>query len=324
MKTDGSPVNAQVLQNGRLAWDPVDGASLDTGDYQVFTLAGKLVETLASSTGEEMDVHDLQYLPNGNVVFGTQSFVNGVDTSAYGGHTDSRIRNMVIEELTPSGKLVRSWDSGEHIGLDETPQRWWDYLGSAETFDVSHWNAVAVRGRFMYLSFRHLDAIYKVNRLTGNIAWKLGGTETAKSLRVVGDSKDYSLGGQHDVRVLDDGSITVFDDRSYLEGRPRGLRFRIDEDAGTAHLTTVIDDRRVSSSYCCGSFRKVGSDYLVGWGLQGIDNLIGAYRPDGKPIYRLSFPSGFTYRANPVPSGAVSSKQLRRAMDRIAAAGHAG
>ena len=34
----------------------------------------------------------------------------------------------MMQELTQDGKLVRSWNSEDHIGLDETPDFWWDYL----------------------------------------------------------------------------------------------------------------------------------------------------------------------------------------------------
>jgi hypothetical protein len=325
-KASGNPNNAQVRPDGKLMWDPVDGSSLDTGDYQVFSLTARAIRTISSPTGDELDVHDIQYLPNGHLVVGTQTFVDDVDTTSYGGVADSRIRNMNIQELTKGGKLVRSWNSEDHIGLDETPQFWWDYLtsGASTTYDVSHWNAVELDGRYMYLSFRHLDAIYKVDRFTGKIVWKLGGTETPKSLRVVGDSEEYPLRGQHDVRLLKDGTLTVFDNRSYLVGGPRGVSFRINDDRGTARVVGEIRDPILDGAFCCGSFRKVGDDYLIGWGLHGADNYVGAYRSDSKPIYRLHFPLGFTYRANPVPPGSVSVDQLSEAMDRVAAAGRAG
>jgi hypothetical protein len=48
----------------------------------------------------------------------------------------------------------------------------------------------------MLLSFRHLDAVYKIDRRTGEVVWKLGGTQTPESLELIDDPRgDYQLGG---------------------------------------------------------------------------------------------------------------------------------
>ena len=61
------------------------------------------------------------------------------------------------------------------------------------------------------VSFRHLDAVYSIDRSTGDINWKLGGTETPESLEVKNDPYgDYPLGGQHDARIDRHGNLTVF------------------------------------------------------------------------------------------------------------------
>ena len=64
------------------------------------------------------------------------------------------------------------------------------------------------------LSFRHLDAVYLINKDDGEIIWKLGGTPTPKSLTVVGDPEANPLGGQHFARLLADGTVTVYDNNS--------------------------------------------------------------------------------------------------------------
>ena len=66
-------------------------------------------------------------------------------------------------------------------------------------------------------TFRHLDAIYKVNRFTGRIVWKLGGVHTSKSLTVKNDPDgSYPLGAQHDARVLGDGTVSIFNNNTGL------------------------------------------------------------------------------------------------------------
>ncbi|HWO49839.1 MAG TPA: arylsulfotransferase family protein [Solirubrobacterales bacterium] len=319
LATDRPPFDAQILPDGTVGWNGgLLAGNPDYGRWEERTLTGRLIRTVDSSTDSYVDVHDHERLPNGNDLIGAPTFVDHVDITAYGGPADARIRNTTLEELTPDGDVARSWDSGEHIGLDETPARWWPSIiaGAFANHDVSHWNAVDVVGKYMYLSFRHLDAIYKVNRRTGRIVWKLGGTETAKSLEVRGDPRgDYPLGAQHDVNVLDDGTITIFDNSTSLDRPPRGVRYRIDERRGVAHMVEQVVDPKIVVSGAGGSARRVASGWLIGWGVSA-PGAVGAYNERGKPYFRITYARGASYRATEVP-GSVSGAELRRAMNRM-------
>ncbi len=311
----GSPaVDAKILDDGTLSWS--SGAFSLGREFQIRNLSGKLLRTIGA--GGDADTHGIQLLPNGNYIYGyVKNFPEGSDTSEFGGASYAYTQSTVLREVTPQGKTVWSWFPSEHLDLSETG-RWWGIILEYDNwlYDVSHWNAVEVVGRHMYLSFRNRDAIYKVNRETGRVVWKLGGTETSKSLRVLDyPDDDYVLGAQHDVRVQPNGSVTVFNNRSFLENpTPRAERFRINEEAGTARLVEQIEDSEVKESECCGSARRLPSkDWLVSWGETGI---IGAYDPAGRTIFRLRS-SKFSYRANPVAAGMVTVSKLRRAMNRM-------
>jgi len=319
LRSDDLPFDAQIYPDGRLGWNAGGQAGVvDFGLFEYRTLTGRIVRTVASSSGGYLDIHDHLALPNGNELVGVPTYDEGVDLSAYGGPADAGVRNTTLEELTPGGDLVRSWDSGRHIGLGQTPDRWWQTLLPANPadYDVSHWNGVDVVGRYMYLSFRHLDAIYKVDRRTGKIVWKLGGTETGKSLEVRGDPRrDDPLVGQHDVRVLDDGTVTVFDNSTFSDRVPRAVRYRIDERRGVARMTEEVIDPKVTVSGAGGSARRTGSGWLINWGVSN-PGVVAAYNEQGRPIFRITYPRGATYRANPVP-GDITFAELRRAMDRM-------
>ena len=109
--------------------------------------------------------------------------------------------------------------------------------------------------------------------------------------------------------------MTVFDNRTNLGGSPRAVRFRIDEAAGTATLLQSITDPSVTSSGCCGSARRLGNgDWLINWA-EAQNHPIGGYKPNGQRTFLLTFPTRSSYRAEPVPSGAVSAQSLRQAMN---------
>jgi hypothetical protein len=302
----------RVLPDGNVLWD-----NRVTNEYEIHRLDGSLVRTLGA-VGHPANPHDLQPLGNGDHLVGAYVNQRHVDTSPYGGSSDATVINAELQEVSPAGTLVWDWKSEDHISLSETPQHRWPWvinnpIGGA--YDIVHWNSIEPDGNSVIASFRHLDAIYKINKTTGNIVWKLGGTTTPQSLDVKNDPRAYTLGAQHDARLLPDGTLTVFDNRTNVSPqKPRAERFRIDEQAGTATLVQSITDPAVSGSGCCGSARRLGNgDWLISWGKL---NPIGGYTPDGERTFLLTFQSpAFSHRALPVPSGAVSAQDLRQGMN---------
>ena len=313
-KTAASPIDAELLSDGTVAWAPWNGGT-SGGPFEIRTLDGQLVRTVGAAGGLDTDIHDLQLLPNGNYLLGGQ-VQKHVDASPYGGSTNATVTGYQIQELTPDGQLVWKWDSLQHIGLGQTTTRWWDQVlaSGRPVLDIQHWNAVEPNGKNLLLSFRHLDAVYAINRTTGAIVWKLGGIHTSKSLKVLNDPDgSYPLAGQHDPRVLPDGTISIFDNFTGVNKQPRVVRYRINAKAKTATLVQSFTDRTATRSICCGSARMLPSgDWLVGWG--GV-KFAGAYNAQGRNIFRLQFPGGFSYRSFPVPPHALTAQQLRQAMN---------
>jgi hypothetical protein len=285
-------------------------------------LDGSLVRRI-SAVGVDTDNHELQVMPNGDYLL--VSYVlraTTVDLSQYGGPADARVLDAVVQEVSPKGKLVWSWNSKDHTAVaDSTP-----LMGAVITnpsplpgggvaYDLAHINSVEPAGDSVVISLRHLDAIFKVSRATGAIEWKLGGTRTPESLDVVGEPEgSYVFSGQHDARLQPDGTLTVHDNRTAKKVGPRALRYRIDEAARTATKVEEIVDPGAVDSLCCGSARRLpGGNWVVSW---GYNPLVRELSPKGKLVFGLRFGGGlFSYRAVPVRPGELSLRSLRTGMD---------
>jgi hypothetical protein len=279
---------------------------------------GSLVRTVDTVNGPN-DGHDVLLLPNGNFVMVANITRSGVDLTSIGGPASTSIIDQVIEEIDPSdGHLVWSWDTADHIPVTSMDPQWrTQYVTNATApYDVFHWNSIEPTADGFIASYRHLDAVYEIDTTSSDIVWKLGGSAQAESLTVVADpvfTGGSHFGGQHDARLLDDGTVTLFDDGSNLGRAPRAVRYDIDVDAGTATLVeSIVADPDIGTSFCCGSARRMGThDWVIGWGgtATGTENVSGSRR------FSISFPGAFLYRLVPVPFGVLDRDALRAGMD---------
>jgi len=316
---------AQILSDGTVSWARSfgDGYGLDPRmAHEVRSLSGELLR-LVRTRGPIIDGHELRELGNGNFLVG--SYVpETADLSRFGGPARAAIVSAEIQELDPRGQALWRWNSRGHISLEETG-RWWRNvlsnprrrLQGREAFDPVHINAIEPRGsEEVVISTRHTDAVYGIQRSTGEIVWKIGGTKTADSLRILGDPARKLLGGQHDVRIAKDGSLSIYDNGKDRPRRPRVVFYRLELDQGRARYLGQLNDSEVKTSHCCGSARELaGGGWLVSWG----DNpLVTAFDSDGQIAFRLELAAS-TFRAVPVPSGAVTLTQLDQGLEAMEA-----
>ena len=315
-KASETPFDAKVLADGTVAWTQ---GQIPLGSAEIHSLDGTLVRS-PQMVGEVLDPHELQRLPNGDLMLLSYPVREHVDLTAYGGGEDDSVFDALIQEIDPQGNVVWSWNSKDHIGLAETG-RWYtnpQSFGPDGIRDIVHINTIESDGPDAFLiSLRHTDAIYKIDRATGDVVWKLGGTTTPQSLTALDDPyANYPLGGQHDVRLLADGTVTVHDNETGFPARhPRAVRYEIDEQAMTATLLEEVTDPEAPSSFCCGSARRsADGSWLMSWG--GL-SLVTEFDADGERTFKLSFGSAISYRATSVPDGLLSAEQLRAGMNAI-------
>ena len=328
MERPRKPHDAKVLPDGNLAWSTFTNGQYASHSvpYEEHRLDGRLVRRIAA-VGVPTDGHDLQVLPNGHYLVVSYVPRGGVDLSAYGGPQRATVIDNEIQEVTRSGRRVWRWRSSDHLALSES-EPFMKYIvhGPVRTadgrkaYDIVHLNSVEPDGDSLIISTRQTDAVYKISRATGDVEWKLGGTTTPQSLAVIGDpDPSLVISGQHDARLLPDGTMTLHDNRTLSARKPRAMQFAIDESAGTATVLEQLTDPAAAYSTCCGSARKLpGGDWVASWGSSGI---VTELTPAGRRVYALRFGGrngADSYRAFPVMPGRLSIGALRRGMNRMA------
>jgi hypothetical protein len=332
---DGVPVwwdNANgtdglIQPDGTIGWWTPTAGGTSTAGFETHNLNGSLVHTWRT-VGTPADIHDFQRLSNGNALIGAYPPRPGtMDLSAYGGPaTGGTLLDGEIQEIKPDGTKVWSWNTDGHIDPSETPSYWrtaFVYAFPQQTsdgrnaYDWAHMNSFQQVGNTVVVSFRHLDAVYAIDKSTGDIIWKLGGTHTDKSLTVVGDPESDPLGGQHYARVLSDGTLTIHDNNTDSGTRPRAIRYQLNLFNRTATLIDSVTDPDASPSPCCGSAQHLADgSWLMSW---GGTPLITEFGPTGNRHFELTFKqgtsNGFSYRVDPITGSSPTIGDLRAGMD---------
>lgn len=195
--------------------------------YQLLNEDFQWQTELTNANGVEPDPHEFVRLENGNYILVGRSYAQ-MDLSAYNfngtqGSSTTTVFGFVVQELDPSGNLIWEWDSNNYIH----PSEWVStYPYNANAFDYCHGNAVEedIDGNLL-ISFRHLDAVYKIHRISGSIIWRLGGLSSDFTF-----PNDIGFSGQHDIRVHPGGIVSLYDNAnsSPFPKKSRGVEYLLD------------------------------------------------------------------------------------------------
>ena len=286
--------------------------------FEVRRLDGTLLRTIGT-VGTPTDDHELQELPNGNYVVVSYPPRDHVDLSAHGGPSDATVVDAEIQEVDPEGSLVWSWNSKDHIALAETGRWWPSVISGRRTLPDGRTASTPCTSM---PSSRMATAYSSQCAITTPSTASRGATAMS-----IGSSRDHCpgeperdgraererAGGQHDVRRLSDGTITVHDNGTGLGRAPRAVRYDVDPSTREATRLEVLADSEVTTSGCCGSARKLDSGgWLASWG--GNPSVV-EYGSNGARLIAFTFVTYFSHRALPVAPGRLSAGALRAGMD---------
>jgi hypothetical protein len=175
--------------------------------------------------------------------------------------------DAVIQEIDISTGLVMfSWDALDHIPLSASYNFGPKVPG--HILDPFHLNSVSLdRDGNLIMSARNTSAVYKINHITGQVVWTLGGKKSSFKM-----GSGTTTAFQHDAIVQPDGTLTMFDDGG---GPPRvhkfsrGVRIRLDMKHMTASLVGQYNHPpQIAAAFEGGEQLLPNGDMFVGWGQQ--------------------------------------------------------
>jgi hypothetical protein len=329
-----NPVDAKLVMNTSTGAPNVLLTEAGSGDptlgytAEQLGLNGSVVDSsIRPSSSYQPNAHEVQLLTDGNYLVAGSYSKSGYNLSSYGGPANASIRDDVLQEVTPSGAVVWTWDAAQDVGLSQVNSQWWPtIIGGGSPYDVFHLNsAVTDASGNVLVSLRYTDAIFYVNNpgtSSGNVIWKLGGSQVAESLTVKNDpvfSSGGGFGGQHYARFFSNGDgniyVTLHDNGTGQGRAPRGVEYEINPSTMTATLVQQVTDGSDPGlrSSCCGSAQLLpGGDWVVSW---GGDPIVAELTPSGTRVFAITFSGVFSYRAFPILPGVLNISDLRADMD---------
>jgi hypothetical protein len=260
------------------------------GEYVILDRHYREVARVRAGNGRMGDHHELQLTPRGTAYISVYA-PRRMDLRPVGGPRRGTIFESIIQEVdVASGRVVWEWRSADHFPVEEgvTPPK------PTKPHDYFHVNAVDEdHDGNLLVSARNMHAIYKLDRRSGKVIWRLGGRRSDFAL---GPGARFAF--QHDVVRLPDGTISLFDNQATppRAERSRGLVLRLDERRMTASVVREYVHPEGLLAGAEGNLQTLpNGNVFVGWGpAEHVSEL----SRDGRLLFDLQLPAGAdTYQA---------------------------
>jgi hypothetical protein len=248
----------------------------------------------ARGRGVRTDLHEFR-ITEGNTALVLGWRIVDRDLRRYGGIEHSAVLDNVIQEIDiRTGKLLLNWSAARRV----SPR--WSYVRPPKgpgAWDAYHFNSITEdRDGNLLLTSRHMSAVYKIDRRSGRVIWKLGGRHG--NFRLSPSARFYY---PHDAQRAPDGSMTIFDNHAGPSGgggASRGLRLRVDSKRRTVSvLGTFRHPAGAVVSTSQGNATELpGGNVFIGW---GISPWFSEYTQDGRLVFAAHFKNAWSqsYRA---------------------------
>jgi Arylsulfotransferase (ASST) len=300
-----------------LTWDEAPQGERD--EYVIFDSSYHEIARLHAANGYAGDHHEFLISPQDTALI---TIYNPVpwDLTPVGGSKESVAWQGIVQELDiESGEVLFEWQSLEHVGLEETYATLLQD-GERSGFDYFHLNSIDVdHDNNLLISARETSTVYKVDRTTGEIIWRLGGK---KSDFEMGPGTRFAY--QHDARRQSDGTITIFDNGTtvFHNGVPKAIEesraivLELDEEEMRATLVREYTHPHKQYADAAGNMQVLpNGNVFIGWG-RALN--ISEFSKDGKLLFDARLPpQNKSYRALRFPWSGYPDERPAAVAERI-------
>jgi Arylsulfotransferase (ASST) len=247
------------------------------------------IARVRAANGHQIDLHEFVLTPQGTALFTCFPPTVPADLTGLGGARDGRILESIIQEVdVQTGRLVLEWRSTEHVPVLES------YLPIGGVYDYIHANSIDITpdGRLL-VSARHTCALYKLERRTGRVIWRMGGKRSDFAM-----GRGTQFAWQHDARLVGNGMISLFDDGAgprQTQSHSRGVILHFDHARRSVRLVRSYHHPNPLLAFAMGNMQALpDGNVLIDWGNVPV---ISEFAPNGTLLTDLHLPwSNASYR----------------------------
>jgi len=273
-------------------WEGKVTAGHGIGEYVIFDASYRETGRVRAGNGYRGDLHEFLITPQDTALLTAYDAVP-IDLSLIGGPRDGAVWDGIAQEVDiETGEVLFEWHSLEHVGIDES------YATLPEDpdypYDYFHINSIAVdHDRNLLVGARNTWTVYKVDRETGGVIWRLDGKKSDFEME-----EGTQSAFQHDARRHPDGTISVFDNGAHPEvhDQSRGIVIEMDEQKMSVKLLREYISPQKPLSTSQGNMQLLpDANAFIGWGSAP---LISEFSHDAEMLLDARLPPGSeSYRA---------------------------
>ena len=271
-------------------WEGLVKGGHGDGDYRILDASYREIARVKAD-GFDGDHHEFLVTDQGTALVTIYDEVSA-DLSWAGGDAGGTVIEGVVQEIDiETGEVLFEWHSLDHVGLEESYAEF--SPDETETYEYFHINSIDVDDDgHLLVSAKGVHAVYKIDRETGEIIWRLGGKNSDFEM-----GQDTQFARQHDARRRDDGTITLLDNgepETYKESYGKVLA--LDTDNMTAELAReyshpdgIYADNQANMQVL------PNGNVFIGW---GSEPFFSEFNGDGELLFHGSLPpEAESYRA---------------------------
>jgi hypothetical protein len=252
---------------------PYGGYTYYDGALQAYVTVDnnlRTIDTFSVQAPYQTDFHE-GYQTTGRrcFVLGTEVRTVNMSELIQGAPDSAQVIGCVIQEFDRRGRRTFEWKSLDHIPPTEAT---YEIDLTHNRIDYIHANAIVEdSARNIILSCRNLDQIIKIDRSTGSIIWRLGGSAAHRNdFTFTNDTNDGFVGfsHQHAPVITRKGELLVFDNGNLKSSQvSRVVAYTLNETTLTATKTWEYIHPNPTFSPTMGSVQELpNGNILIGWG----------------------------------------------------------
>lgn len=269
------------------------------GHFEILDSNFNLIKIFKSKKGFT-DLHEFIIDTNNHITYlGVK--IDTIDLTSIGGKKNTIIWDYFIEQTDFDSKQLFYWESFENYKVTDIISHYDLTVPYIE--HGANCNSISFDEKGNYiLSSRKLDEITKIDKISGEIIWRMGGVNCKNNQFKFINDRYNGFSHQHSAIILENKNLLVFDNGNFrtkdiIDGNifkipnSRVCEYKIDETKKIAYLVWEYLEVGVFAPIMGNCQRLKNGNTFICWSIP--NPVISEISPNGEKVLEMEFVDGF-------------------------------